>query len=97
MIRVRLKPLLYSLIALASLVFSPHARAQEKKNLQVVFVSLSWNNQLPIRVAMSKGFFKDQSLTLEPIFVRGGPIAITALVSGECRLRQHRRRAGGDP
>ena len=46
------------------------------------FVSLSWNNQLPIRVAMTKGFFKDQGLTLEPIFVRGGPIAITALISG---------------
>jgi len=31
---------------------------------------------------MSKGFFKEQGLTLEPIFVRGGPIAITALISG---------------
>ncbi|HEY7218440.1 MAG TPA: ABC transporter substrate-binding protein [Candidatus Binatia bacterium] len=58
------------------------AHAQEKKNLRIVFVSLSWNNQLPIHVAMAKGFFKDQGLTLEPIFVRGGPIAITALVSG---------------
>jgi NitT/TauT family transport system substrate-binding protein len=47
-----------------------------------VFVSLSWNNQLPIHVAIAKGFFKDQGLTLEPIFVRGGPIAITALISG---------------
>src|SRR5262245_44376935 len=82
MIRAKLKPLLLSIIALTSLVFPSHARTQEKKNLRVVFVSLSWNNQLPIRVAMSKGFFKDQGLTLEPIFVRGGPIAITALVSG---------------
>jgi len=62
MIRVKLKPLLLFIIALTSLVFPPHARAQEKKNLRVVFVSLSWNNQLPIRVAMSKGFFKDQGL-----------------------------------
>ena len=58
------------------------AHAQEKKNLRIVFVSLSWNNQLPFRIAIAKGFFKDQGLTLEPIFVRGGPIAITALVSG---------------
>jgi NitT/TauT family transport system substrate-binding protein len=58
------------------------AHAQEKKNLRIVFVSLSWNNQLPFRVAIAKGFFKDQGLTLEPIFVRGGPIAITALISG---------------
>jgi ABC-type nitrate/sulfonate/bicarbonate transport system substrate-binding protein len=74
-------------VALTSLVLSvlfahPATRAQEKKNLRIVFVSLSWNNQLPIHVAMAKGFFKDHGLTLEPIFVRGGPIAITALVSG---------------
>src|SRR5436309_9422595 len=56
--------------------------AQEKKTVRIVFVSLSWNNQLPFRVAIAKGFFKDQGLTLEPIFVRGGPIAITALISG---------------
>jgi NitT/TauT family transport system substrate-binding protein len=64
------------------LLFSAPAHAQEKRNLRIVFVSLSWNNQLPIRVAIAKGFFKDQGLTLEPIFVRGGPIAIAALVSG---------------
>lgn len=58
------------------------AHAQEKKILRIVFVSLSWNNQLPIRVAMTKGYFKDQGLPVEPIFVRGGPTAIAALISG---------------
>jgi len=58
------------------------AYAQEKKHLQIVFVSLSWNNQLPFRIAMAKGFFKEQGLTVEPIFVRGGPTAIAALASG---------------
>jgi NitT/TauT family transport system substrate-binding protein len=58
------------------------ARAQEKKNLRIVFVSLSWNNQLPYRIAIAKGFFKEQGLTVEQIFVRGGPTAIAALVSG---------------
>ena len=56
--------------------------AQEKKNLRVVFVSLSWNAQLPFRIATAKGFFKEQGLTAEQIFVRGGPTAIAALVSG---------------
>src|SRR5262245_57210080 len=71
------------LFVLAVLFFNSSAiHAQEKKNLRIVFVSLSWNNQLPIRAAITKGFFRDQGLTLEPIFVRGGPIAITALVSG---------------
>jgi ABC-type nitrate/sulfonate/bicarbonate transport system substrate-binding protein len=58
------------------------AHAQEKKNLRIVFVSLSWNNQLPYRIAIAKGFFKDQGLSVEQIFVRGGPTAIAALVSG---------------
>jgi NitT/TauT family transport system substrate-binding protein len=83
MTRARLSCLVFVLDVLFALFLSSlPARAQEKKNLRIVFVSLSWNNQLPIRVAMAKGFFKDQGLTLEPIFVRGGPIAITALISG---------------
>src|ERR1700747_1078829 len=59
------------------------SHAQEKKSLRIVFVSLSWNNQLPFRIAIAKGFFKDQGLTVEPIFVRGGPTALAALISGD--------------
>jgi ABC-type nitrate/sulfonate/bicarbonate transport system substrate-binding protein len=78
------KLLSISVLSVLSVLFfhSPATHSQEKKNLRIVFVSLSWNNQLPIRGAIAKGFFRDQGLTLEPIFVRGGPIAITALVSG---------------
>lgn len=82
MLRIGLKPLVLCLFVVSLVTVESRAHAQEKKNLRVAFVSLSWNNQLPIRVAMSKGFFKEQGLTLEPIFVRGGPIAITALISG---------------
>jgi NitT/TauT family transport system substrate-binding protein len=57
--------------------------AQEKKTLRVVFVSLSWNSEIPFRVAMGRGFFKSQGLQIEPIFIRGGPAAIAALISGE--------------
>ncbi len=81
-----MKPIKLSIFALAlcrCLRFaSLAARAQEKKNLRIVFVSLSWNNQLPYRIAIAKGFFKDQGLAVEQIFVRGGPTAIAALVSG---------------
>lgn len=76
----RLVSLLLALCVPFLLCFRAHA--QEKKILRIVFVSLSWNNQLPIRVAMTKGYFKDQGLTVEPIFVRGGPTAIAALISG---------------
>jgi ABC-type nitrate/sulfonate/bicarbonate transport system substrate-binding protein len=71
----------YFLLVLSILFFHP-AQAQEKKNLRIVFVSLSWNNQLPYRIAIAKGFFQEQGLTVEQIFVRGGPTAIAALVSG---------------
>ncbi|MGE5304990.1 MAG: ABC transporter substrate-binding protein [Alphaproteobacteria bacterium] len=73
------------LVSLLIVVFSlPSAlRAQEKPSLRIVFVSLSWNNQLPFRIAVAKGFFKDQGLSVEPIFVRGGPTAIAALVSAD--------------
>jgi ABC-type nitrate/sulfonate/bicarbonate transport system substrate-binding protein len=57
--------------------------AQEKKLLRVVFVSLSWNSEIPFRAAMARNFFKSQGLQIEPIFIRGGPAAIAALVSGE--------------
>jgi NitT/TauT family transport system substrate-binding protein len=57
--------------------------AQEKKNLRMVFVSLAWNSEIPFRVALARGFFKQQGLQIEPILIRGGPAAIAALVSGE--------------
>ncbi len=81
MSRTNLASLVFVLYVL-SVLFFPSAHAQEKKNLRVVFVSLSWNAQLPFRIANHRGFFKEQGLTVEPIFVRGGPIAITALISG---------------
>jgi NitT/TauT family transport system substrate-binding protein len=82
MSRAKRTAFVFVLFVLSVVFFCSLAFGQEKKTLRIVFVSLSWNNQLPFRVAIAKGFFKDQGLTLEPIFVRGGPIAITALVSG---------------
>jgi NitT/TauT family transport system substrate-binding protein len=71
-------------LILVLLLFSTRLSfAQEKRTLRIVFVSLSWNNQLPFRIAMAKGFFKDQGLAVEPIFVRGGPTALAALISGD--------------
>jgi ABC-type nitrate/sulfonate/bicarbonate transport system substrate-binding protein len=65
----RLKCLVISVLFVLSALFfnSPLSRAQEKKNLRIVFVSLSWNNQLPYRIAIAKGFFKDQGLSIEQI------------------------------
>ena len=57
--------------------------AQEKKTIRLVGVSLSWSSELPIRVAMAKGYFKEQGITIEPVFIRGGPVAMAALISGD--------------
>ena len=69
------------LLALASAATG--AAAQEKKNVRVVFVSHTWTSSLPFRIAMARGYFKSQGLTVEPIFIRGGPTAIAALISGD--------------
>ncbi len=71
-----------SVLLVLSVLFPSAARAQEKKNLRVVFVSLAWNAQLPFRVANYRGYFRDQGLSVEQIFVSGGPTAVMALVSG---------------
>src|SRR5687768_7610120 len=71
-------------VLLAAILAQPLATlAQEKKNLRMVFVSLAWNSEIPFRVALARGFFKQQGLQVEPILIRGGPAAIAALVSGE--------------
>ena len=73
--------LVFILLALAAA--SPGARAQEKKHVRVVFVSHTWTSSLPFRIAMARAYFKNQGLTVEPIFIRGGPAAIAALISGD--------------
>src|SRR5918992_1163110 len=62
--------------------------AQEKKSLRVVFTGLAWNSELPFRVALARGFFKAQGLEIQPIFVRGGPMALAALSSGEVEFAE---------
>ncbi len=74
---------LWLIIGLVSLMSPATAAAQEKKLLRVVFVSLSWNSEIPVRVALARGFFKAQGLQIEPIFIRGGPAAMAALISGD--------------
>jgi NitT/TauT family transport system substrate-binding protein len=57
-------------------------RGQEKKVVRVAFVSLSWHQDLPFRIARVKGYFHEQGITIEPILIRGGPAALAALISG---------------
>jgi len=70
-------------LAVALLGLTPSAGAQEKKTVRLVTVSFSWNSALPGAVALRKGYYKEQGLALESVFIRGGPAAIAALVSGD--------------
>ena len=76
-----LQQCVFILLAVASL--STGAGAQEKKAVRVVFVSHTWTSSLPFRIAMARGYFKSQGLSVEPIFIRGGPTAIAAVISGD--------------
>jgi ABC-type nitrate/sulfonate/bicarbonate transport system substrate-binding protein len=76
--------ILYVLLVLYPLA----SAAQEKKSLRVVFTGLAWNSELPFRVALARGFFKAQGLEIQPIFVRGGPMALAALSSGEVEFAE---------
>ena len=79
---LRLRSLLLGFLVFLLLV-PLRLHAQEKKNVRVVFTSLAWNSELPFRVALARGLFRAQGLEIQPIFVRGGPVAIAALLSGE--------------
>lgn len=78
-----LKPVRIITAMLLVLCAAAPSLAQEKKNIRMVFVSLAWNSEIPFRAALSRGYFKQQGLQIEPILIRGGPAAIAALVSGE--------------
>jgi NitT/TauT family transport system substrate-binding protein len=81
----RLLILLFWALLIAASAESP---AQEKKTVKVVFTSLAWNSEIPFRAALARGFFKSQGLEIQPIFVRGGPVAMAAMVSGEVDFGQ---------
>jgi ABC-type nitrate/sulfonate/bicarbonate transport system substrate-binding protein len=69
-------------IACGSVVSPGISHSQERKSLRVAFVTLAWNSEIPLRVALALVFFKSQGLELEPIYIRGGPAVMAALVSG---------------
>lgn len=81
-LRASLRLLLLLLLLPASPRLDRASGAQEKKTIRVAFVSLSWHQELPFRVARVKGYFQEQGLALEPILIRGGPAAIAAIASG---------------
>jgi NitT/TauT family transport system substrate-binding protein len=75
--RAILVSLLFSLIA--SLI---HAAAHAK-TITVAYPSPSWNTSLPVSTARDFGMFAAEGLDVRPVYVRGGPVVMAALLSGE--------------
>lgn len=64
------------------LIFATSAVAQELKKIRLGYPSLGFR-QGHIWVAKDEGFFKKYGLDVEPVFLRGGQLAIQALAGGD--------------
>jgi NitT/TauT family transport system substrate-binding protein len=59
-----------------------HANAHAK-TITVAYPSPSWNTSLPLSTAKDFGIFAAEGLDVRPVYVRGGPVVMAALLSGE--------------
>jgi NitT/TauT family transport system substrate-binding protein len=72
--------LLFTIVA--SLVFNfAHA-----KTLTIAYPSTTWNTSLPLSMAREFHMFASEGLEVAPVYIRGGPVVIAALVSGDVDL-----------
>jgi ABC-type nitrate/sulfonate/bicarbonate transport system substrate-binding protein len=76
-LRKRFVSVLFSLITLL-VCSSAHA-----KTITVAYPSPSWNTSLPVSTARDFGIFAAEGLDVRPVYVRGGPVVMAALLSGE--------------
>ena len=53
------------------------------KTITVAYPSPSWNTSLPVSTARDFGIFAAEGLDVRPVYVRGGPVVMAALLSGE--------------
>lgn len=70
------------IILAAIFVFFLAGKVAEAGRITVVYPSPSWNTHMPIMVAQELGIFAREGLEVQSVYVRGGPTAIAALLSG---------------
>jgi NitT/TauT family transport system substrate-binding protein len=51
--------------------------------LNVAYPSPSWNTSLPVSMAKQFGLFTAEGLDVRPVYVRGGPVVMAALMGGD--------------
>ena len=59
------------------------AATAHAKTITVAYPSPSWNTSLPVSTARDFGIFAAEGLDVRPVYVRGGPVVMAALLSGE--------------
>ena len=53
------------------------------KTITVAYPSPSWNTSLPVSTAREFGIFAAEGFDVRPVYVRGGPVVMAALLGGE--------------
>jgi hypothetical protein len=53
------------------------------KTINVAYPSPSWNTSLPVSMAKEFGLFAAEGLEVQPVYVRGGPVVMAALLGGD--------------
>ena len=53
------------------------------RTINVAYPSPSWNTSLPVSVAKEFGLFTAEGLEVQPVYVRGGPVVMAALLGGD--------------
>ena len=53
------------------------------RTLNVAYPSPSWNTSLPVSMAKEFGLFAAEGLDVRPVYVRGGPVVMAALMGGD--------------
>jgi NitT/TauT family transport system substrate-binding protein len=53
------------------------------RTLNVAYPSPSWNTSLPVSMAKEFGLFTAEGLDVRPVYVRGGPVVMAALMGGD--------------
>ena len=57
--------------------------AAAAKTINVAYPSPSWNTSLPVSMAKEFGLFTAEGLEVQPVYVRGGPVVMAALLGGD--------------
>jgi NitT/TauT family transport system substrate-binding protein len=66
------------LLAISSVFASPNA-----KTITIAYPSTTWNTSLPLNMGREFGIFAAEGLEVALVYIRGGPVVIAALVSGD--------------